>query len=87
MCGVRAATLVSRGNAVRGVQEKLRCMHQSDAEIAQIKILLRPALRLKVGDAPFLSLKKYAQLAPLVDEVGRMIGGWIKSATTTQGRG
>ena len=80
MCGVRAAAMVARGNQIKAPQEKARCMYQADAEIAQLKVLVRLALRLKVRDAPFLSSKKYGQIAVLIDEVGRMIGGWIKSA-------
>lgn len=86
MCGIRAALFVSRGNKVHGYSEKMRCMNQADTEVGQLKILLRLALRLEVNGCPFLSEKKYGQLAVLVDEVGRMIGGWIKSATQS-GRG
>lgn len=48
-------------------------------ESASLKLnLLRVLLRL-AKDTKAIDLKQYATLQEMVDEVGRMIGGWIKS--------
>lgn len=86
-CAVHAGMHVAKGNKITGMGERLRCMHQADSEIAQLKILLKLALRLSSSGCPYLSIRKYEQLSGLIGEIGKMIGGWIRSATPQQGRG
>lgn len=51
-------------------------------EQASIKLnLLRVFLRL-AKDTKVLDVKKYVGLQQAVDEIGRMLGGWLKSAAT-----
>ena len=85
MSAVRASAWVARANACRSGQAKLKYMEHADEEVAALRILIRLATRLDSSGCPYLSIGKYGQLAVLLDEVGRMIGGWIKSAA--QGRG
>jgi len=57
-------------NAARNKKAKLTAV---DAEIEKLRLLIRLSCDLK-----FISMKKYAALAESVDELGRMLGGWMK---------
>ena len=46
--------------------------------------LLRFLVRL-AKDTKAIDLKKYAQLQHIIDEIGRMLGGWIKSTKPSNG--
>lgn len=59
-------------NAARNKKEKLPAV---DAKIEKLRLLIRLSCDLK-----FISMKKYAALAESVDELGRMLGGWMKWA-------
>ena len=59
-------------NAARNKKAKLSAV---DAEIEKLRLLIRLSCDLK-----FISMKKYAALAEKVDELGRMLGGWMKWA-------
>ena len=69
-------TNITRANAVgnENKTEKLRTVYAADLALVKLKVLVRMGMRLK-----FLPLKKYEILAGQITEVGRMIGGWIKS--------
>ncbi|NQT91141.1 MAG: diversity-generating retroelement protein Avd [Lentisphaerae bacterium] len=54
-------------------RDKRRHLPVVDREIEKLRFLVRLAFDLK-----FISLKRYGQLAGRVDEIGRMLGGWIK---------
>jgi hypothetical protein len=81
MCGIHAAAVVARGNRTRNIQDKLKYINEADLDLIKLKVLLRLALRIKTENSPILSSKKYGQIAAMLEEIGRMIGGWIKSAT------
>lgn len=52
-------------------------------ERASIQLnLLRLLLRL-AKDTKAIDLKKYAHAQQMIDEIGRMLGGWIKSARSS----
>ena len=52
-------------------------------ETASLKLnMLRFLMRL-LKDVKSIDMKKYIILEGMVDEIGRMLGGWIRSATQT----
>lgn len=65
----------------RSGETKKAPMEQASVELNLLRILLRLAKDTKVID-----LKKYAQIQQSVDEIGRMLGGWIKSLRPENGR-
>jgi len=56
--------------------EKLEPLQQASLKLNVLRVFLRLAKDMKAID-----LKKYTRIQELVDEVGRMLGGWIKSTT------
>lgn len=46
--------------------------------------LLRVLVRL-AKDTKAIDLKKYTQVQQIIDEIGRMLGGWIKSTKPSNG--
>jgi four helix bundle protein len=63
--------LIIRANKER---QKLEHLRQLDAELE----LLRTQVRLSM-DLQFLPIRKYEQWSRLLAEIGKMLGGWIKS--------
>jgi hypothetical protein len=63
--------LITRANKEPRKTEHLR---QLDAELE----LLRTQVRLSM-DLGFLPPRKYEQMSRLLTEIGKMLGGWIKS--------
>ncbi len=53
---------------------KKTTLQDLDAELDLLRVQVRLAFNLK-----FLALRKYENLSRDLDEVGRMVGGWIKS--------
>jgi len=53
--------------------EKLGLLEKADAKLEIIKILLRLA-----KDTQCLDNRKYLHLESLLQEIGKMLGGWIK---------
>lgn len=56
-------------------RNKMGVLNAADAEVAMLNALMRIGMHLK-----YLPFKTYEQLAKQLDEIGRMIGGWIKKA-------
>lgn len=54
--------------------DKLPLLKSASVDLDTLRILLRLAKDLK-----FLSIRQYAFAAELVNEVGKLLGGWIKS--------
>lgn len=57
-----------------GKETKLSILHQASVKLDLVKILLRLAYDIKSIDS-----KKYVHLQELLQEIGRMLGGWIRS--------
>lgn len=55
-------------------QEKLPTLEKTSLKLNFLRVFLRLMKEVKIIDA-----KKYITLQEIVDEVGRMLGGWIKS--------
>ena len=51
-------------------------LHQADTELTKLRFYLRLCL-----DLQLMSLGQYKHAAAMVNEVGRLLGGWIKSLT------
>ena len=60
--------------------EKLRPLEHVSVKLNVLRVLLRLGKETKA-----LEMKKYATLEMIVDEMGRMLGGWIKSVKERQG--
>ncbi len=60
---------------------KKTTLQELDIEIATLKLYVRMAheMRLSNSHPPFLPMKKYEIWSKKLDEIGRMLGGWIKS--------
>lgn len=67
-------TCIMRANSVYGKPEKRRLIEQADLALVRMKVLVRMGMKLN-----FLALKKYEILSGQVTEIGKMLGGWLKS--------
>jgi four helix bundle protein len=72
----KIGTCITRANAIgnNNKPEKRRAVETADISLVELKILVRMGMKLE-----FLPLKKYEILAGQITEIGKMIGGWIKS--------
>jgi hypothetical protein len=75
----RACILVGRyiyrANAVSALSgEKKEMLRQADMALVDLKLLIRLGMLLE-----YLPLKKYEILIGYTTEIGKMIGGWLKS--------
>ena len=59
-------------------EEKYNCLKQVSLKIDLLKILIRLSKEIKILDN-----KKYIQLQQELQEIGKMIGGWIKKIKQT----
>ena len=57
-------------------RSKRKSLSAVDRALEKLRFLVRLSFDLR-----FISRKKYGDLAERVDEIGRMLGGWIKSVT------
>lgn len=57
-----------------GKAEKLPTLERASSKISVIRVLIRLMKEVKAIDT-----KKYVALEEIVDEIGRMLGGWIRS--------
>jgi len=55
-------------------EQKLNVLVKASAKLDTMKILLRMACELKIMDS-----KKYLSLQSKIQDIGKMLGGWMKS--------
>lgn len=55
-------------------QTKLPGLQAASIKLSVLRVLIRLA-----KDTKAIDLKKYAALQTLIDEIGRMLGGWLRS--------
>ena len=67
--------------AANTARRKSTRLSQVDIELEKLRLLVRLS-----RDLRFISLNKYGALAERVDELGRMLGGWMKWAEDGKGR-
>jgi len=78
-------------NAMLGILEKIIMANQSTAKTVYLKKasvqldVLRILIRLS-KDMHFISIRQYEFAAGKVNEIGKMLGGWMKFCGTRQGR-
>ena len=61
-------------------RNKIPYLKQVSVELDKLRILIRLSKDLK-----FISIKQYGFAANKVNEIGKMLGGWIKSNNRVQG--
>lgn len=71
-CLLDIARLIVQANKQRG--SRLALLAQVDVEIEKLRLLIRLAKDLRM-----VSVKQYGALAERSNEIGRLLGGWIKS--------
>jgi len=67
--------VISAGHATR--EHKMPILQQTSAKLDLLKILVRLS-----NDTKCLDNKRYQELSTQLVEIGRMLGGWIKSLST-----
>ena len=55
---------------------KADCLERASVKLNTLRFLVRLMKETKA-----LDLKKYALLQEMIDEIGRMLGGWLRSST------
>ena len=69
----------------QGIATETPQKHYSTTTLTELDIevdKLRSYLRLSVNpELKYLSVDKYGNWAAMVDEIGRMVGGWIQSVS------
>ena len=68
--------LIIRANNQKDQVERKKILAQLDVEIEVLRALLRVAYLLR-----FLSHKQYEYFLEKVDELGKMLGGWMKTTS------
>jgi four helix bundle protein len=66
------AVMIVQANAER---DKRRTLWQIDVELEKLRLLIRLA-----KDLRFLPVRQYGLVSERVSELGRLLGGWTKSA-------
>jgi hypothetical protein len=65
---------IVRANSLRNTTEKRSALEQADIALAELKILARLAMRIQS-----LPVRKYENLSVMLVEIGKMLGGWMRS--------
>lgn len=68
-------TAIARANVTRNIPLRRKIIEEADSELMRLKILVRLGLKLE-----FLPMKKYEILSGQLTEIGKMLGGWLKTA-------
>lgn len=71
-CMIGVAMLIVQANAER---DKRRTLWQIDVELEKLRLLIRLA-----KDLNMMPVKQYGLLSQRISEIGRLLGGWMKSA-------
>jgi four helix bundle protein len=67
-------SFISKVVEARKVEDKNRILKQADAELEKLKVLMRLS-----KDQEFISMGQYRKASEKLDELGKMLGGWMKS--------
>ena len=67
-------TAITRANMMRSTQERRKMIEAADMELARLKVLVRMGMLLE-----FMDMKKYGVLSGKLTEIGKMLGGWLRS--------
>jgi hypothetical protein len=66
---------IVRANAVRSKSEKIRNIERADVLLTMLKVHIRIGMKMQ-----YVDMKKWVILAGQTAEIGKMLGGWLKSA-------
>ncbi len=56
-------------------RHRVACLRAADEALARVRIYIRLAVRLR-----WLSKGQYQHVAQLLNEIGRLLGGWLKAS-------
>lgn len=68
---------ISRANKIKNLKLRREEIERADKDLADLKVMIRLAYRMK-----FISTKKYEVSAAKLTELGKMLGGWLRSCST-----
>jgi len=69
-CMINIARLIVHANKLKSRRPKL---YEIDVELEKLRLLVRLA-----KDMGFMSINKYGNHAVKIDEIGKILGGWMK---------
>lgn len=67
-------TYITRANMMHSTQGRIKMIEAADMELSRLKVLVRMGMLLK-----FMDMKKYGILSGKLTEIGKMLGGWLRS--------
>ena len=70
-CMIDIQKLIIQANKSRN---KIPHLFKIDVELEKLRLLIRLA-----KDLRFLSIKRYGNISKMINEIGSLLGGWIKS--------
>ncbi len=73
-CMIDIQKLIIQTNKSRN---KIPNLFKLDIELEKLRLLIRLA-----KDLRFLSIKRYGNISEMINEIGLLLGGWIKSQKT-----
>jgi len=68
--------MLIEANALRGLHRADK-LHAADAELRKVRLYLRLCERWK-----WISLGQYRHVSEMVAEIGKLLGGWLKTVTS-----
>lgn len=74
------AALINSACDAQFGSDKIKLMKQADMELRKLKVMVRNSMKLK-----FLAFPQYEHWAKLNDELGRMIGAWMRQISNRKG--
>ncbi|NLZ76753.1 MAG: diversity-generating retroelement protein Avd [Spirochaetales bacterium] len=74
------AALISSAIDAQYNSDKIKLMKEADRELRKLRIMVRNSMKLG-----FLPFKKYEHWSKLNDELGRMIGAWMRQISNRKG--
>lgn len=74
------AALINSACAATFGSEKIKIMKTADAELRKLRVMVRNSMKLG-----FLPFQKYEYWSKLSDEIGRMIGAWMRQISNKKG--
>ena len=79
--GLEILKLIIHANNEKNTTEKLRCLKEMNTQLEILRSLLQISCELK-----FMNAKSLGYIITQIDEVGRMLGGWMKSCLPSGNR-
>ena len=67
-------SFISKVVEARKVEDEDRVLREADAELEKLKVLMRLS-----KDQEFISMGQYREASEKLDELGKMLGGWLNS--------